>query len=149
MKIDGQCHCGNVTYEAEVNPDFVVICHCEDCQRFSGAPYRANVFVKRENFKMQGTPRTYVKTAESGNRLGVAFCGECGTSLYSSNLENPERINLRLGSVRQRAELTPRAQFFCRSAMPWVFSLGDIPQSPDQRFPQAALKDQTPANARG
>ena len=28
MKIDGKCHCGNVTYEAEVNPDFVVICHC-------------------------------------------------------------------------------------------------------------------------
>ena len=22
MKIDGKCHCGNITYEAEVNPDF-------------------------------------------------------------------------------------------------------------------------------
>ncbi len=25
MKIDGRCHCGHITYEAEVDPDKVVI----------------------------------------------------------------------------------------------------------------------------
>ena len=32
MRIDGGCHCGHITYEAEINPDDVIICHCTDCQ---------------------------------------------------------------------------------------------------------------------
>jgi hypothetical protein len=30
MHIDGKCHCGAIAYEAEVNPDTVVICHCAE-----------------------------------------------------------------------------------------------------------------------
>ena len=36
MKIDGHCHCGYLTYEAEVKPEDAVICHCTDCQTLSG-----------------------------------------------------------------------------------------------------------------
>ncbi len=32
MRIDGQCHCGHVSYEAEIDPDRVSICHCTNCQ---------------------------------------------------------------------------------------------------------------------
>jgi hypothetical protein len=28
MEIDGSCHCGEIRYKAEVNPDNVIICHC-------------------------------------------------------------------------------------------------------------------------
>jgi hypothetical protein len=28
MKIDGRCHCGEITFEAEVDPDALNICHC-------------------------------------------------------------------------------------------------------------------------
>jgi hypothetical protein len=54
MHIDGACHCGKVTYEAEVNPEKVIICHCTDCQTISGAPYRVNVPVRRESFTLTG-----------------------------------------------------------------------------------------------
>jgi len=37
MKIDGHCHCGQITFEAEVDPNSVMICHCTDCQRLSGS----------------------------------------------------------------------------------------------------------------
>ena len=37
MKIDGRCHCGCITYEAEIDPDKVMICHCTDCQTLSGS----------------------------------------------------------------------------------------------------------------
>jgi hypothetical protein len=33
MQIDGQCHCGVVTYEADIDPEAVSICHCTDCRR--------------------------------------------------------------------------------------------------------------------
>lgn len=36
MKIDGGCHCGAITYEAEIDPNSVAVCHCTDCQTLSG-----------------------------------------------------------------------------------------------------------------
>ena len=76
-----------------------------------------------------------VKIASSGNEMMLAFCGNCGTSLYSGKKDDPSVFNLRLGAVKQRAELTPKAQYWCRSAMPWAMDLARIPQSPDQRTP--------------
>ncbi len=40
MKIDGRCHCGYITYEAEIDPEKVMICHCSDCQTLSGSTDR-------------------------------------------------------------------------------------------------------------
>ena len=38
MRIDGGCHCGFVTFEAEADPEKVAICHCTDCQSSTRAP---------------------------------------------------------------------------------------------------------------
>jgi hypothetical protein len=131
MKIDGKCHCGAISYETEIDPDYVIVCHCTDCQTISGAPYRANVPVTLPNFRLSGTPKIYVKTGDSGTRMTIAFCDNCGTALYSGRKTRAAYLNLRLGAVKQRAELALQAQYYCRSAMPWVFDLGSIPRSPD------------------
>ena len=133
MKIHGACHCGRITYEAEVDPDRVVVCHCTDCQTNSGAPYRANVPVLLENFSLHGEPKTYVKTGGSGAKVRLSFCGDCGSALFSTKVEGATVHNLRLGAVKERAQLVPKAQYFTRSAMPWVNDLVHIPQSPDTR----------------
>jgi hypothetical protein len=132
MKIDGTCHCGRIGFEADIDPELVIICHCTDCQAISGAPYRASVPVKAENFTLRGTPKTYVKTADSGNRRALAFCSDCGTALYSTSVENQRVFNLRLGAVKQRAQLAPKSQGFCRSAMPWAMDIRDVPQIPQR-----------------
>ena len=31
MKIDGGCHCGHISFEAEIDSEKVVACHCTDC----------------------------------------------------------------------------------------------------------------------
>ena len=43
MKVTGDCHCGHITYEAEVDPVTVRVCHCTDCQRLTGTAFRANI----------------------------------------------------------------------------------------------------------
>lgn len=126
MKIDGACHCGAISYLAEVNPDNVIVCHCTDCQTISGAPYRANVPVKIENLQLSGQPRTYVKTGDSGRKVVTAFCADCGAAIYSGKLEDPVYFNLRLGAVKQRALLPPKAQGFCGSAMPWAMDISGV-----------------------
>ena len=132
MRIDGSCHCGRLTYEADIDPDKVGVCHCTDCQTLSGSAFTAFVPVAKENLWMRGEPRIYVKTAESGNRRAQAFCPECGTRLYASAEKDPPVFNLRLGTVRQRAALAPKAQLWCRSALPWVMQLGAVRQHPKQ-----------------
>jgi len=59
------CHCGAIAWEGEVDPAKVTVCHCGDCQRFSGAAFRASVPSKAEDFAiLRGEPVRYVKTAE-------------------------------------------------------------------------------------
>jgi hypothetical protein len=134
MKIDGGCHCGKITYEAEINPEKVSICHCTDCQTGSGSAYRTNVQTERNTFKLlTGEPRIYIKTAESGNKRAQGFCADCGTPLFSTTETNREVYGLRIGSIRQRSELRPHSMGWCRSAQPWSMDIGTLPQYPKQR----------------
>jgi hypothetical protein len=134
MKIDGRCHCGKITYEAEIDPETLRICHCTDCQRLTGSPFRAVVMAPSEGFVLRsGEPKIYVKIAESGTRRGHAFCPDCGTPLYASALANPPSYTLRLGSIDQRAQLpSPRRQIWCRSALPWAMNLEGIERTDRQ-----------------
>jgi len=126
MKIDGRCHCGKITYEAEIEPADVTICHCTDCQTLSGSAFRTVVPAKKESFRVTGEPRIYVKTAESGNRRVQAFCPECGTPIFATAVADPQVYSVRLGTARQRADLQPRQQLWTRSALGWVMQAQTI-----------------------
>ena len=104
------------------------ICHCGDCQTLSGAPYRASVPAKAGNFRLiRGTPKLYVKTAESGNKRAQAFCADCGSSIYSSDaVDNPAVYMLRVGAIKQREQLHPKRQIWQRSAMPWSDNIAGL-----------------------
>jgi hypothetical protein len=65
-----------------------------------------------------------VKTGDSGARRAQAFCPDCGSPIYStSEGAGPKVYSIRLGTSRQRYDLVPKAQIWCRSAQPW---LGDL-----------------------
>ncbi|HEV3007440.1 MAG TPA: GFA family protein [Burkholderiales bacterium] len=132
MRIDGACHCGRLSYDADVDPEKVGVCHCTDCQTLSGSAFTAFVPVPKDAFRLRGQPKIYVKTAESGNRRAQAFCPDCGTRMYASAEKDPQVFNLRLGTVRQRAALAPKSQVWCRSALPWVKDLAEVKQHPKQ-----------------
>ncbi|MGZ8444356.1 MAG: GFA family protein [Candidatus Binatia bacterium] len=133
MKIDGGCHCGNITYSAEIDPEDVGICHCTDCQTLTGTAFRTSVRATKEAFHIEGQAKIYVKTAESGAKRAQAFCPHCGTPIYSAAVNDPQVFNIRVGTARQRAELTPKSQCWCRSAQAWVDDLGSIPRFAKQR----------------
>ena len=130
MKIEGGCHCGHIKYEAEVDPAGAGICHCTDCQVFSGSAFRVVVSTPAEKFKLLSEqPKTYIKTAESGNKRAQVFCPECGTPVYSTSVESdPQVYGLRIGTARQRAQLPPKKQGWCRSAMPWSMNIEALPK---------------------
>ncbi len=128
MKIDGGCHCGYVTIEAEADPETTTICNCTDCQTMSGAPLRAVISTRPGTFVLRsGQPKEYRKTADSGAVRPQGFCPRCGTAIYStSDGDDPKAYNIRVGVLRQRNELVPRRQAFVRSQQLWVTDLDSI-----------------------
>ena len=121
MKIDGRCHCGSITFEGEIDPEKVWLCHCTDCQTLSGSAFRIVVPTQKGAFALlSGEVKTYVKIGTSGARRLHAFCPECGTPIYSTpEGDGPKAFDLRVGTIRQRWGLVPQAQIWCRSALPW------------------------------
>jgi hypothetical protein len=128
MRIDGRCHCGYITYQAEVDLEKVVICHCTDCQTLSGSAFRTVALTREDTFKLlSGELKIYVKTAENGTKRPQAFCPQCGTPIYSTTLgEGPKVHAIRVGTARQRDELVPKAQLWVRSSQQWIDDVHSI-----------------------
>lgn len=130
MKVDGNCLCGHVTYEAEIDPEKVIICHCTDCQTNSGTAYGVVVGIVDEKFPLlSGALKIFEKIADSGTLPALAFCPECGTRIHAETVgEGSSFFGLRVGTVRQRDRLKPSLQVWCGSAQDWVGDLRSIPQ---------------------
>jgi hypothetical protein len=128
MEIQGQCHCGDIAYEAVVDPERVSVCHCTDCQHLTGTAWRVSVGCRQADFRLlRGTPTVYVKVGDSGVRRAQHFCGRCGSPLYVHTEGDTATMSLRVGNIAQRAQLAPKRQIWCRSALPWALDVGGLP----------------------
>ena len=129
MQIDGSCHCGEVSYRAEIDPDKVSLCNCTDCQMLTGAAFRVSVPAAKGQFHLlRGQPKIYVKTAESGARRIHAFCANCGTPVYAcADVPDPPSYSLRVGCLTQRSLLPPKKRIWCSSALHWAQDVSGIP----------------------
>jgi len=142
MRIDGQCHCGLISYEAEIDPEKVMICHCTDCQTLTGTAFRTFAITKEDGFRLlSGEVKVYVKTAQSGAKRHQGFCPACGSPIYSTaDTTGPRVYAIRTGTARQRNELIPKAQIWCRSEQAWTSSIAEIPKVETQGTLTAALQ---------
>ena len=128
MKIDGRCHCGYITYEADIDADKTLICHCTDCQTLSGTAFRVVAYSREDAFQLlSGELKTYVKISESGNKRPQSFCPECGTPIHATSAGAGSKVYaIRVGTARQRDQIAPRVQVWSRSAQQWVGQTGSI-----------------------
>jgi hypothetical protein len=134
MKVEGQCHCGAIAYEAEVEPGTIAICHCADCQRQSGSAFRTNIPTPIDKFRvLRGTPKKYIKTVDSGAKRVHAFCANCGGPVYACAAENPQTYSLRVGALNQRYDLgAPARQIWTKRRFPWLPPLEGVPGTEGQ-----------------
>jgi len=85
MHIDGQCHCGQITFEAEIDPETVSVCHCTDCQTLTGSPFRVTAVCSGADVRLTGgTPRICGKRGDNGRMRFQHFCADCGSPLFTS-----------------------------------------------------------------
>jgi hypothetical protein len=129
MQIDGGCHCGHVTYEAEIDPEKVVICHCTDCQKLTGSAYRVTALTRTSTLRLTANPpKVYTKYGDNGRARLQSFCPECGSPLFTTgDGEDAATTGIRVGTINQRRELKPSRQIWCRSALRWINDIDDLP----------------------
>jgi len=99
MKIDGHCHYGRISFEAAI-PTQSSSATASTAKRLPLRPFvQTSPLVVHFVFR-SGTPKSYMKTAESGNKRRHAFCGDCGTTIYACAGDNPQSYSLRVGTIR-------------------------------------------------
>jgi hypothetical protein len=93
MKIDGHCHCGYVSFEAEADPETTTMCNCTDCQTMSGAPMRAVISTRPGTFVLlSGKPKEYLKTADSERSARKHFARSAARQSISLQLVMIQRL---------------------------------------------------------
>ncbi len=130
--IEGGCLCGQVRYSADADPAFVGVCHCNDCQKFTGSAFATVVAVPASALKVTGTLKTFTKSGDSGKPIHRRFCPECGSGIMDEADALPGVAMLNAGTLDDRRWVKPLSEIYCDSAQPWVRHGGEI-----QRFAKA------------
>lgn len=121
IDIEGGCFCGDIRFRASIDETRVGLCHCRDCQIFSGSAFRTAASAAPEDFVFtRGEPRIYTKTSDRGTKRHLAFCGTCGTHICALPDSDLQRVTIRLSSCDGFEQLTPAAEIFCQSRVAWL-----------------------------
>jgi len=120
-KYTAQCACGAIKFEFDTDPSFIANCHCNDCKRASGGEMATFFSVPEDDFTLlSGKPKAFHYVANSGKGLDRNFCPECGSRVFSSNLDSfPKTVFVQLGSLDRPDLVAPKLEMFTKRRMSW------------------------------
>ena len=119
IKVKCAYYCGEVAISCTVSADRIMACHFTDCQKFSGAPFRAVAMMSAEQVAISGAVKKYLKTADSINERVQGFCGNCGSQIYSADLAKT-LFMVFTGCLSQHDQLAPAKHIYGKSAASWL-----------------------------
>lgn len=130
----GGCLCGQVRYQFR-GTEPVKLCHCTDCQKWSGGAFTSNIVINRETFELlRSTDRTKIGFYRTNSRYGNQlenrrfFCKSCGSSLWAWMERFATRIIVKAGSCDDQGtregcvggHVNVDHEFFTRDRMRYV-----------------------------
>jgi hypothetical protein len=123
----GACRCGAVIYRiaGTVLPP-VYVCHCRDCQTWSGSAFSEHALLPKDAVTFEGETVAYCQHREGGTSEHV-FCKSCFTRLFNRNSAVPGMIILRAGTIDASHRISPVAHIWVRRKQPWVSVPEDVP----------------------
>jgi hypothetical protein len=128
--LEGGCLCGEVRYRITGKLGPAIYCHCKMCQRASGSAFASNAPVRTRYFEI-ATGAERVSEYESSPGKFRAFCGRCGSPLYSRTAADPETRRIRLGTLDGDPGRRPLAHFWVSEKAAW-HEIGDtLPRHPE------------------
>jgi hypothetical protein len=138
--IRGSCLCGGVKFEITGPLSSPLNCHCSQCRKQHGAPFRSRVRVQAEDFRwLQG--EHLIKYYEGRGGILRGFCRECGspivnrpTSKWKHAAKSPGALSqygVALAILDDDPPVRPACHVFVGSKAPWFEITDDLPQYPE------------------
>lgn len=96
----GSCLCGNIRFTVRGELPPVQICHCTQCRQAQGGPFATNIPVALAAVTFEsgeGMLRFY----ESSPGKERAFCGVCGSPVFSRRRSIPDTVRIRAGLLHE------------------------------------------------
>ena len=131
-QITGSCVCGQLRYTAQAEPIFSAVCHCKTCQKQTGTAFRVVIAVPLAAVSIQGSPKTYIRTGDSGQQVVNRFCPDCGSTVVIEPAALPGTAIIPAGTLDDTSWLKPAMEIYCDDAQSWVQLAGTAMQ----RFPK-------------
>ena len=114
----GSCLCGSVNYKSNSDPLVIQNCHCDQCRKATGSVYLTNLFIKEENFEINGELNNYTHLSDAGNNMTKYFCPKCGSQVFGKNSGRSGIITIRAGTVNEKDIIKPIRNLFLKSKVP-------------------------------
>jgi hypothetical protein len=114
----GKCLCGevNITIKGEISD--IIHCHCSLCRKNSGTAFATNGFINAADFDIL-SGRNSLSTFSFKPGRNRHFCSHCGSPVYSSNEQDPQRYRIRLGILDTDIIERPISHNFVSSKANW------------------------------
>ena len=129
-QVTGQCLCGVVKYKVRIpeKPIYSGLCHCRDCQRYTGTAFASSLMVKKMDFDLIGNLKFYGKDTERGTFMERGFCPNCGSNVLCKSDAWGENYVLSAGTLDDPIVYKPQVNIYTRSAHPHALEAGKLRQ---------------------
>ena len=121
------CACGAIRMTVEGEPHVVSMCHCQVCQRRTGSTYSVHAYFSRCNVKIEGSPKSYSRSADSGRNIESHFCPDCGSTMFWGHPLQAEQIGIPVGLFADPSFPPQDVSIFMPHKHPWVVVPRGIP----------------------
>ena len=115
----GRCLCGAVTYEVAGEPVVVAHCHCEDCQRTSGAGHSTGAMFRSDQLSVRGPVADFEFPSGADTVVTRSFCPACGSPLFGRNTRMAGFTTVTVGTLDEPDAVAPQVVVFTRSRRRW------------------------------
>lgn len=120
------CRCGQLKATVIGEPVRTSVCHCLNCKKRSGSAFAVQARWPSDQVTIEGQSKSFVLTADSGNRATFNFCPECGSDLhYEIKGTFDGLVAIPLGAFDDPYFLSPNFSVWEERKHEWVEIVGD------------------------
>jgi hypothetical protein len=127
QRLSCSCLCGASTFTLANTPLRLILCHCVNCQKWSGTAFAANIWFPASALTLTNTSTAKIikyadSNTDSGETLNRHFCGGCGASLYLTVPHHPEIVSVMRASIDgfDGGGLKPHWELYTKDRWEWV-----------------------------
>jgi len=129
----GACHCGALTVTVTGEPTAVNCCHCQACQRRTGALMHSGAYFEKDQVRPEGPETLYTRRVTDERTITFHFCPTCGSSVYWHLDLRPDHYGVAIGAFADPGFPPPTYSVWESTKHPWIGLPEPIEHYPTRR----------------